>query len=58
MGCDSTIDVCQVLDAGEYEFLEIPAADCANDSNFDDKKVCEYKDPVTFKTKKFIQSVG
>ena len=58
MGCHNDIDVCQVLDAGEYEFLEIPATDCADDSNFDNKKVCTYKDPVTFKPKTFIQSVG
>lgn len=56
MGCDSTI--CQVLDAGEDEFLEIPAKDCRTDSNYDNKKVCTYKDPETFKTKKFVQSVG
>ena len=57
MGCSA--DLCQVLDAGEDEFLEIPAKDCVDDdSNYAGKKVCTYKDPVTFKTKKFVQSVG
>ena len=57
MGC--SVALCQVLDAGEDEFLEIPAKDCVDDDpNYKDKKVCSYKDPVTFKTKKFVQSVG
>ena len=56
MECNSSI--CQVLDAGEDEFLEIPVSECADDSNYDNKKVCTYKDPVTFKRKKFVKSVG
>ena len=57
MGCNSSI--CQVLDAGEDEFLEIPADDCVDDdTNYPSKRVCTYKDPLTFKTKKFVQSVG
>ena len=39
MGCNSSL--CQVLDAGHDEFLEIPASDCiTNDSNYPSKKVC------------------
>ena len=57
MGCNA--QKCQVLDAGEDEFLEIPAASCVdNDSNYPNNKVCTYEDPMTFKTKKFVQSVG
>ena len=57
MGCNA--DLCQVLDAGEYEFLQMLAAACtSSDTNYPSKKVCTHTDPKTFKTKKFVQSVG
>lgn len=53
------MSICQVLDVGEYEFLIIPAASCNNsDRNYPTKTVCTYADPLTLKTKKFVQSVG